>query len=1066
MLFDQTADRKVRVFSLNPGFLTQFAGKQPNWGYGGLGQFTYKRTYARPTCDCHDASCPHPTEEYWQTVRRVVEGVYNIQKIHCRNLSLPWNEPKAQRSAQDMFMRMWQFKFTPPGRGLWMMGTDQVLEKGSASLQNCAFCSTENIAEDFAGPFTFLMDMSMLGVGVGGDTRGAGKVRIILPKRTSEPFVVEDSREGWVELIRTVLNSFVGKGAYPTFVDFSKVRPRGDAIKGFGGVASGPGPLAALQEGITRLLLPQGATAHMKTKEDDNGKIILCQTTFRNVKKAQNYRIGSTQIVDVFNYIGKCVVAGGVRRTAEIMFGNPDDAEFMALKQDPEALEDRRWASNNSVFGRVGMDYTEVAKAAAVNGEPGIFWLENSRGFGRMGDPRNNKDHRVMGCNPCVTGDTLVFTVNGPQRIDKLLDEDFYVLVDGKNYKSSPAFVTGTKPVYLVQTSEGHSIKVTADHQILTSPRTTQKKRYEMWTAAEDLVPGDSIILNDSGGGLDGGRYHGWEGTGTEDVGWLLGNLLGDGHFHADGYAALQFWGDTRTAMLEKALPRIEQLGGDERYHGRRTGSDNEDRQMTTVKTTKLVGVAREFGITERKEIINDHVLRASSDFHSGFLRGLFDADGSVQGSQEKGVSVRLASSTRRHLLVAQQMLLHLGINSTIYWNRREPGIKAMPDGRGGSKDYECKSQHELVVAKSNLQTFSDRVGFEEPVRRDALRDCLQRYTRSLNRERFVATVEGVSFVGVETVYDCTVDEVHRFGANGIQVHNCGEQPLEDRELCNLVETYPAHHDSYEDYERTLKMAYLYAKSVTLIPTHDPRANAVMMRNRRIGCSMSGIVQAMVKLGRRGFLTWCDQGYKYITQLDRIYSEWLCIPRSIKTTTVKPSGTVSLLTGATPGIHYPHSQHYIRNVRVSNTSPLVQAARVAGYEVQEDPYADDTSVVGFPVQEKHYDKGKNDVTVWEQFCNAADLQRHWADNQVSVTVTFDPERPGELKSALECFEDKLKAVSMLPFDPKSSGYKLPPYDAISEEAFQQRMARITPLALDASQHEVTERFCDGDKCVI
>ena len=216
MIFETRSDeRKVRYFSLSQTFLQEYEGKEPNWGP--LGYFTYKRTYARPLENGE-------TEEFWQTCKRVVEGVYNVQKIHCRSLRLPWNEPKAQKSAQEMFDRMWNFKWLPPGRGLWTMGTDMVLDKGSACLNNCAFVSTEEIDVDFASPFCFLMDMSMLGVGVGGDCRGKEKVRIQVPRYTDKPFVVEDSREGWVELVRTILNSFVGKGYYPSNIDYSCVR--------------------------------------------------------------------------------------------------------------------------------------------------------------------------------------------------------------------------------------------------------------------------------------------------------------------------------------------------------------------------------------------------------------------------------------------------------------------------------------------------------------------------------------------------------------------------------------------------------------------------------------------------------------------------------------------------------------------------------------------------------------------------------------------------------------------------------------------------------------------------
>jgi len=138
MIFgDIRPGRKTRVFRLSPSFVDQYRGKQPKWGP--VGYFTYKRTYAR------DVPGENRTEEFWETCKRVVEGTFNIQKIHCRNLSTPWDEPKAQKSAQDMFERMWAFKFTPPGRGLWMMGTPLVYEKGSAALNNCFAGDTEVI---------------------------------------------------------------------------------------------------------------------------------------------------------------------------------------------------------------------------------------------------------------------------------------------------------------------------------------------------------------------------------------------------------------------------------------------------------------------------------------------------------------------------------------------------------------------------------------------------------------------------------------------------------------------------------------------------------------------------------------------------------------------------------------------------------------------------------------------------------------------------------------------------------------------------------------------------------
>lgn len=686
MIFNMDNEgRKVRTFTLSASFMEDYAGSQPQWGP--LGYITYKRTYARPMPD-------GSSEEFWQTCQRVVEGVYNVQKVHCRRLGLPWDDRKAQKSAQEMYRRMWAFKFTPPGRGLWMMGTEQVYKNGSAALNNCAFVSTKDIATDFSAPFTFLMDMSMLGVGVGGDCKGAGTVKIVKPATVSVPHVVEDTREGWVYLIKTILDAHVGKVAMPTEIDYSQVRPFGAPIKGFGGVASGPQPLIDLVERIKKVLATPGQM------------------------------ITTSQIVDIFNVIGVCVVAGNVRRTAEIMFGASDDAEFAALK-DPSAMNDlyarlgeldaeadaeliaeinaeianhplrtHRWASNNSIFAEVGMDYHSISEKIKANGEPGLVWLDTMREYGRMIDPPDGKDYRAMGSNPCA------------------------------------------------------------------------------------------------------------------------------------------------------------------------------------------------------------------------------------------------------------------------------------------------------------------------------------------------------------------------------------EQTLESFELCCLVETFPAHHENIYDYLETLKYAYLYAKTVTLIPTHDERTNRVMNRNRRIGCSQSGIVQAMNKLGRREYLNWCNIGYSKIKELDKTYAEWLGVPRSIKMTSIKPSGTVSLLCGATPGIHYPHSEFYIRRIRISTASPLVEVCSKAGYPVEPDVYdqSGKTMVVSFPVREQHYGKSKDDVTIWEQVANAADLQHYWADNQVSVTVTFSKNEADQIPTVLEVFENRLKSISFLPIS--EHGYAQAPYETITESEYDALVSQIKPMLLETDSHEIDDKFCDGDSCTI
>jgi ribonucleoside-triphosphate reductase len=335
-------DQDEATFRLSAAFVKKYKDRRPPFGFNGLGELVYMRTYSRILPSGKN-------EVWWQTVRRVVEGTYRLQERHIKAHNLGWDSKKAQKSAQEMFDRIWSMKFLPPGRGLWAMGSDLTEKRGLfAALFNCAFRSTGNIATEGAEPFCWLMDASMLGIGVGFDVKGAGTVFIEGADKfsvgmDSQPlavnYVVPDTREGWVNSVRLLINSYIVGGLQVSF-DYSQVRPAGEPIRGFGGVASGPDPLLELHEGL---------------------RTILDRNTFAPIT--------TTTIVDIMNLIGKCVVAGNVRRTAEIVFGQPDDPEYLGLKNYTWDTEKNTyvgpaagragwgWTSNNSVFCQVGQDY-------------------------------------------------------------------------------------------------------------------------------------------------------------------------------------------------------------------------------------------------------------------------------------------------------------------------------------------------------------------------------------------------------------------------------------------------------------------------------------------------------------------------------------------------------------------------------------------------------------------------------------------------------------------------------------------------------------------------------------
>lgn len=435
--------RDENRFRLDPAWVGQFVGRQPAWGFDGLGYVIYKRTYARPLAG------EDQTEEFWQTLQRVTEGTFSVALQRVRDGHQRWEPGKAQRLAQDFFQRMWDFKWLPPGRGLWSMGTDLIERVGSIVAYNCSFESTKDVDLDFAYPFCTLMDYSMLGVGVGFDTRGAGKVTLQRPA-LGPAFVVPDTRQGWVEAMRLLLASYGDASALqPNAYDVSQVRPAGAPMKTFGGTASGPGPLLRL---------------------------------LRELKALLDRRVGlplrSTDIVDAMNMIGACVVAGNVRRSSEISFGEATDAEYVAMKDPTELyrlqdaqhqraqevegvtalwdastvfrreqtsltaaqpryvelareiaqreraakalmaqdvrwqaleaeiqahpLRAHRWASNNTVWCTPGMSYAKLARQTAENGEPGYAWIDTMRTRGRLCDPPSDADLQVLGGNPCM----------------------------------------------------------------------------------------------------------------------------------------------------------------------------------------------------------------------------------------------------------------------------------------------------------------------------------------------------------------------------------------------------------------------------------------------------------------------------------------------------------------------------------------------------------------------------------------------------------------------------------------------------------------------------------------
>lgn len=668
--------------TLPEAFLEQYRTQQPRWGFadaGGnsIGELAFVRSYSRKKDD-------GLKERWWEVCRRVIEGMYHEQKQWALNHQILWDDAQGLASAQEAYDHMFHRRWAPPGRGLTVMGTPLVHEmRDSTPLQNCAFISTADYTEgNPAEPYAWMMEASMLGVGVGFDTLGAETgLYVVNPGAGlgwNMRYTIPDTREGWAESIRLLINSYLTEGQPTIEFDYSLIRAEGTPIKTFGGTASGPKPLREAHETMRALLDTYIARS-----------------------------VDSRLVTDLMNVVGKCVVSGNVRRSAQIAIGRADDKDFMALKDWSLKENEVRtgtngwsWSSNNSIYAKVGMDYRPALTQVEVNGEPGIVWMDVTREFGRLGDAKDFKDMRAAGYNPC------------------------------------------------------------------------------------------------------------------------------------------------------------------------------------------------------------------------------------------------------------------------------------------------------------------------------------------------------------------------------------GEQPLESREMCTLVNVYPTNCDSKEQYLRVLKFAYLYAKTVTLIPTRWASTNAIMQRNRRIGASFNGAWQFVEQHGYPALDVWMDQGYQEVIRWDRLYSEWLCIRESIRHTTVKPDGTGSLLAGVTPGAHpSPGGEYYLRRIRYGKNDPVVPLLTEAGYEVEPAfGNEDSTVVVAFPIAGPTGVRSQADASVYEKIHLAARMQRYWSDNSVSLTLTYHPEtETKELAHVLSMFEGQLKSVSFLKID--SGQYPQMPYEDITAEqyeAYTERLSKIDWSVLYGEQAAQAEgsRFCDNDVCEV
>ncbi len=798
---------------------------------------------------------------------------------------------------------------------------------------------------------------------------------------------IEDSMESIFTTLKHA--ALIHKSGGGTGFSFSRIRPKNDVVLSTKGISSGPISFMKVYDAATETI-KQGGT-----------------------RRGANMAILNVDHPDIMEFITVKGVRGelhnfnlSVGMTEAFMRAVMEDRPYALI--NPRSGEKVRELQASEVFGR-------IVHQAWAGGEPGVIFLD-----------RMNADNptptlgQIESTNPCVSKDTWIMTAAGPRQVRDLIGQPFTARVDGRDFACPEGFFsTGNRSLFELRTREGYRLRLTANHPVLKVTRMSRDTRETAWVAAERLAPGDRIAIHDHA------ENPSWEGTGTYEEGYLLGLLVGDGTLKKDK-AVLSVWGNGSNGIgkiLEEVQTFAKALSHRSDFRG---WMHLAERNEYRLQNTYLRDLAFAYGLNVGHKVPGDGIERASSQFYRGFLRGIFDADGSVQGTRKKGVSIHLAQPDLGTLRVVQRMLQRLGISSRIYGNRRPAGETCLPDGRGGSALYPTKPQHDLVISGSNLARFGLLVGFSHKGKAALLRDHLSSYQRQLNRERFVATVTELVPVGTEEVFDCRIPGINAFDANGFFVHNCGEQPLLPYESCNLGSVnlsrmVKGKAIDWEKLRETVRLSVHFLDNVIDSNRYPLKEiEAMTLGNRKIGLGIMGFADALIKLGipynseealnkaaeimefidTEALIASRDLAKKrgpFPNVKQSIYADDEEPPRNATRTTIAPTGTISIIAGCSSGIEPLFALCFTRNVldndRLMEINPVFKERMdregMADASLYEEILKSGSiqSMAAIPEEIRKVFVTAYDVTPEDHIRIQAAFQR-FTDNAVSKTVNF------------------------------------------------------------------------------